>query len=143
MQLTHPRPPRTPRQDALATGVRFASEIAVEALHAAADDRRFIHEQEWGQSDHDTLADIDDTLQGLASWVVGGMPHPQPARVLNTLREQQRTTFDLRALLQGKHQQSSKLPDYVDRLEELRLALLEFFGNSDESSVHGSSPASQ
>ncbi len=140
MQLTHPS--RTSRHDALAAGVSSASEAAVVALHAATDDRRFIHEQEWGQSAHDTLADIDefaDTLQGFASWVVGGKPHQQPARVLNILRDLRKTAFDLRAVLQGKQQQCSKLQDYVCRLEELRLALLKSFGISDESNAHASS----
>jgi hypothetical protein len=139
MQVTHPRPARTPRHDALAAGVRSASEMAVKSLHAAADDRRFVHEQEWNQSTYDTLADIDevaDTLQGISAWVVGGMPHPEPGRILNTLSELQGSTpFDLRAKLLGELRRCNNLLDYVGRLSDLRQALFDFFSYTDESNV--------
>src|SRR4051794_7267388 len=73
-----PLVPRTPRQEALAARVRAASEAAIAALHDAREDRRFIHDLEWGQAEHDTLADIDeaaDALQGIAARILSDAPH--------------------------------------------------------------------
>ena len=115
------------KRDALVGAVRAAAQDSIAALHAAAPDREALHREEWGQAEIDTLGDIDelaDALHGYASWVLSLKPHPKPQAARQRLTELRRDIFNLRALCGGKRKQLQK---YLGRLEDLRLALVDFF----------------
>jgi hypothetical protein len=61
------------------------------------------------------------------------MPHPEPEKVLGTLRELQgKTAFDLHAKLLGEGQRYENFLDYVRSLGDLRNALFDFFSFTQE-----------
>lgn len=121
---------RTPLAEALAARVDAAADASMAAYHAAADDRRRIHESEWDQPERDTLWDIEevaDALHGYASWVTGGSRHPRPLVVQAALERFRGETLNLRLKVSEEHRGCDRLVDYIGRLEELRIALAEYF----------------
>ena len=117
------------RADALAAPVRFAADAALAALHGAKADRRRLHDREWGQSETDTLGDIDvlaSKLQGFASWATSQKPHPDVSGVLRQLEGELRADLKLRLPLRlGKG--SPRLRDYLHSLDALRESLIVYF----------------
>jgi hypothetical protein len=124
-------PARTARSEALAMRVRTAAHDAIASLHAARDDRDRVHAAEWGQSERDTLGDIDvvaDALHGIAGWVLSATTHPDQLDVVSRLEKLAPVIrFDLHAKLLGHRPKCEKLWEYVGRLDELREALLAYF----------------
>ena len=142
MPATHEKDASSTRNstaEVLAARVRVADEAAVAAFHAADDDRRRVQELEWGKSNHDTLADIEeiaDTLHGFASWVLSGSSHPQPEHVKATLiRLAFSSQLALRTAVWSHLAIGSPLWKYVDHLEQLRKALIEYFEETSDSSA--------
>lgn len=130
-------PTRTAMAEVLAGHVRAAADASIRAIRAAKNDRQFISDLEWDQTDRDTLWDIDavaDTLHGFASWVLSGVPHPERPRVLKTLRELDHVTgFDLRAKMLKHSRRCRKLWAYIGRLQDLQRTLLAYFEEEERS----------
>jgi hypothetical protein len=130
----HSRATRDATTEVLALRVCAAAEAAAKSLHAAAGDRKLIHEKESDETERDTLWDIDevaDALHGFASWASGAAPHPERPRVLKELRRLDQTLrFDLPAKV-ARYSRCKKLPVYLNPLLELRQSLLEYLEAED------------
>jgi hypothetical protein len=128
---------RTPLAEALAARVEIAADASMAAYHAAADNRRRIHESEWAQPERDTLWDIEevaDALHGYASWVLGASRHPRVSDVRARLEKLKGDIPELRRKLDEAHAGSKHLADYISRLDELRAALVGYFEEETRAS---------